>query len=253
MRTDLPTLIGINEECRGIILDMVLQNKARGWDDNILDEFVSPIHLRIPRIPGEDKDTPQYIISKDRIHIGNVNTLLVCRQLYSEGSHVLYGRNSFVSYNFLQLKYRLPAVIGRRNMGYIRKVTVGLPMKHKRSKPTAYLGGFLEFLKDKLPNLSELPITTQFDRFEKAFVADGIETRTGEEYRAMLHTSAWITCRHPQLKKAIWLVESGGIKFSPLIGRVNSDGDLVMCARNDVEKDECISDKISENLINHSG
>jgi hypothetical protein len=42
-------------------------------------------------------------------------------------------------------------------------------------------------------------------------------SRISEEYRALLNTSAWITCRHPQLKKAIWLVESGGTLKVPLL------------------------------------
>lgn len=220
-------LLGINHECREIILDMVLQNKAQAWIETTIDDDVLPINLRIPRIPREDDHIPQFRISKDRIHIGNVNILLVCHQLYSEGTQILYGRNSFVSYNFPQLKYRLPAVIGRRNMRLIRKVTLGLPMKHKRDDPALYLGGFLEFLKEKLPNLSDLTLTTQFGRLDSPFVDDGTITRVSEEHRAMLNTAVWITCRHPQLKKAIWLAESGGILRTPLPGVPGDEYDPV--------------------------
>lgn len=242
-RTASTTLLDLSVECRGLILDMVLQNKARVWDDRILDENVSPIHLHIPRIPGEGEDTPRYTISKDRIHIGNVKIILVCRQLYSEGVEVLYGRNSFVSYNFPQLKYRLPAVVGRRNMRLIRRVTLGLPMKHKRGEPTAYLGGFLEFLKDKIPNLVELTLTTQFGRFGGPFVDDGINTRIGEEYRAMLNTSAWVTCRHPRLKKAIWLAESGGIPFKLYPGGDDSDDDYFLSPKSGADEEFGHSDE----------
>ncbi len=99
-------------------------------------------------------------------------------------------------------------------MRYIRKVTLGLPNKHKRNA-TIYLGGFLEFLKEKLPNLSELSLTTRSGRYGRSFVRHSNNTRIGDEYRAMLNTSAWVTFRHPQLKKAISLVESGGILSVP--------------------------------------
>ena len=43
----------------------------------------------------------------------------------------------------------------------------------------------------------------------------------------MLHTSVWITCRHPQFKKAIWLVESGGVEplFSRSVAIFGNDSD----------------------------
>jgi hypothetical protein len=204
-------LLGIPLICRLMALEMVLQNKARMWKDTVIDHDVSHIYLRIPHILGEGDAVPRYTISSDRIHIGNIKILLVCRQLYSEGIQVLYGGNSLVSYNFSQLKHRLPAVIGRQNMKFIQWVTLGLLMKHKRDDPIAYLGGFLEFLKEKLPNLSELTLTSQFGPRERPFVKNGINTRIGEGYRAMLNTSAWFTYRHPTLKRAIWLAKSGGL------------------------------------------
>jgi hypothetical protein len=209
-----PSLLGIDQQCRDLILDMVLLNKSGPWDDNIIDPNIEPVHLSIPWV-GESNTSPSpYKISNVRIHVCNVNILRACHQLCLEGKVVLYGRNSFVSYNFPQLKYRLHTVIGRSNMSLIKHVTIGLPMKHKRD-PTPYLGGFLEFFKEKLPNLIELTLTTQFWRSDNVLDRQSDNTRFGEEYRAMLNTSAWVTCRHPQLKKAVWLVESGGIKRVP--------------------------------------
>lgn len=101
-------------------------------------------------------------------------------------------------------------------MKHIQRVTIGLPMKHKRD-PTPFLGGFLEFFKERLPNLTELNLTTQFNRFDEPLMRYSTNTRIGEEFPAMLNTSAWFTCRHPQLKKAIWLVESGGTMRVPPI------------------------------------
>lgn len=226
--TVAPTLLGIPQDCRETILEMILQNKPLAWNDTVIDDEVPVIQLNIPRVSGEDTRVPQYTISKDKIRVGNVKILAVCRQLHSEGAPIPYGRNSFVSYSFPHLKFRLSAVIGCRNMKFIRKLTLGLPLKHK-SDPTIHLGGFLEFLKEKLPNLSELVLTTQFSRLGKVFVKNSADTRLGEEYRAMLNTSAWITCRHPQLRKAIWLAASGPVwklhVFTPVLreGEIGSD------------------------------
>lgn len=219
-----PTLPGIDAQCREMILEMLLQNKVRCWNDTIIDSEVAPIELQIPYVGENDEVTYKYVISKGRIIIGNVNILRVCRQLYCEGSAILYGHNAFVSYNFPQLKHRFHGIIGRKNMKLIRKLTIGLPMKHKREEPVKCLGGFLEFLKEKLPSLCELTVTTQWERFERPFFDKLTNTRMGEEYRAMLNTSAWITCRHPLLKKAVWLVESGVVWSPPPYGMAGMAG-----------------------------
>jgi hypothetical protein len=187
------SFMSINQHCRDIIRQIMLQNKARSCDSTIMDHDVEPISLRIPRVPGEDADVPRYTISNTRIHNGNVNILLVSRQLCSEGTEVLYGRNSFVSYNFPQLKHRLPAVVSCRNMRLIRKVTLGPPMKHKRAEPTAYLGGFLEFLKEKLPNLSDMTLTTQFNHIRRTPTNFGDRAKEslklGMEVQALMGTT----------------------------------------------------------------
>lgn len=210
-----------------MILKMLLENKSQAWDDDIVDKDVQPIYLHIPWVGDNGGSASQYKISSGRINIGNVNVLRTCRQLRWEGAHILYGHNAFISYNFPQLKYRLHTIIGRTNMKLIQRVTIGLPMKHKRD-PTPFLGGFLEFFKERLPNLAELNLTTQFNRFDKPLMRNSNNTRIGEEFRAMLNTSAWVTCRHPRLKKAVWLVESGGTMRVPLINWamvVNTDVD----------------------------
>jgi hypothetical protein len=195
---------------------MLLQNKSGVWEDYVVNPEVQPIHLSIPWVGDHGNTGLPYKISTIRLFIGNVNILLACRQLYMEGRHILYGRNPFVSYNFPQLKYRLPPIIGRQNMKLIRKVTIGVPVKHKRD-PAPYLGGFLEFFKEKLPNLVELSLTTHFTKFDRPLIKDSDNSRINEEFRAMLHTSAWMTCKHPLLKKAIWMVESGGMSRVPLL------------------------------------
>jgi hypothetical protein len=210
------SLLGINRECRDLILEMLLQNKSGPWSGNVVNHEVEPIHLSIPWVGDHGNTGSPYKISTIRLFIGNVNILLACRQLCMEGRHMLYGRNSFISYNFPQLKYRLPPIIGRENMRLIRKVSIGVPVKYKRD-PAPYLGGFLEFLKEKLPNVVELNLTTKFYLFDRPLIKGSNNSRVSEEIRAMLHTSAWITCKHPLLKKAIWLVESGGTLRSPLI------------------------------------
>lgn len=210
------TLLSFPRDCRDLVLEMLLLNRSQIWNDDTIDANVQPIPLHIPWVGNSGVSTSPYTISMDRIHIGNVAVLRVCRQLCSEGRCIMYGRNSFVSYNFPQFKYRLHTVIGKQNMKLMQRVTIGMPMKHKRD-PTLYLGGFLEFFKEKLPNLTELNLTTQFSRFDDPLNRQSLNTRFGEEYRAMLNTSAWITCRHPQLKKAIWLVQSGGIIPEPWV------------------------------------
>lgn len=210
-------LLSIPQDCRDIILEMVLLNREEEWDNNVIDYEVEPIKLSIPWV-GDDEGphSSPYKITDRSICIGNVGILRACRQLYLEGRYILYGRNSFISYNFPQLKYRLHRVIGRENMNIIEKLTIGLPMKHKQD-PTPYLGGFLEFLKERLPNLTELNLTVQFYRFDRPLTRGSNISRVDEETRAMLNTSAWITCRHQKLKKAIWLVESGGIRGGRLL------------------------------------
>jgi hypothetical protein len=217
------TIFSISEHCREVIFEMLLQNKPRAWKDNVVDHEVSAIRLHIPRSPEFDNGAPRYEISKYKMHIGNVNILRVCRRFCSEGLPILYGRNSFESYHFPHLKYRLSAIISRKNMALIQKITLGLPMKHKRD-PAFHLGGFCEFLKEKLPNLVELNLTTEFWRSDKSFANDGTRARVGDEHRAMLNTSAWITCRHPKLEKAIWLVESGGVIEGPVV--ITDEDDL---------------------------
>ena len=128
------TLLGILQECREIILEMLLQNKSSYWNDKIIDRHVKPIRLSIPWVRNADAASPYRIISRNSLFIGNVQILQVCHQLCSEGKYVLYGSNSFESYNFPKLKYRLHAVIGRQNMSLIQKVTIVLPMKHKRTR-----------------------------------------------------------------------------------------------------------------------
>jgi hypothetical protein len=95
-------------------------------------------------------------------------------------------------------------------MDLIQKMEIRLPAKHRRNQE-AYPGVFLKFLKEKPPNLFELILKTNFWHSGNTVVGDRVKSRTGKEYRAMLHTSAWITCRQSLLKKAIWVVESGGV------------------------------------------
>ena len=242
-------LLGIPQECRDMILKMLLENKAQAWDDHIIDKDVQPIYLHIPWVGDNGVSASPYKISGDRINIGNVNVLRACHQLRWEGAHILYGHNAFVTYNFPQLKYRLHTIIGRTNMKHIQRVTIGLPMKHKRD-PTPFLGGFLEFFKERLPNLTELNLTTQFYRFDKPLMRYSTNTRIGEEFRAMLNTSAWITCRHPRLKKAIWLVESGGTMRVPLINWamvVNTDVDDGVSDSNEHGSESEYADNQSDN------
>jgi hypothetical protein len=108
---------------------------------------------------------------------------------------------------------RVPDIIGRQNVDLIRKMEIRLPTKHRRN-PETYPGVFLNFLKEKPPNLFELILKTSFWHSGNTVVGDRVKIRTGKEYRAMLNTSAWITCRHSLLKKAVWLVESGGVYFN---------------------------------------
>lgn len=134
------SLLDIPQDCRDLVLEMVLLNRSQVWEDNLIDAKVQPIPLHIPWVGGSETSSSPYKISMERIHIGNVSILLVCRQLYSEGRYIMYSRNSFVSYNFPQLKYRLQTVIGKQNMKMIQRVTIGMPMKHKRD-PILYLAG----------------------------------------------------------------------------------------------------------------
>ncbi len=94
-----------------MILETVLQNKAQAWDDTVVDYKVVPIRLHIPRVAGEDANVAQYTVSTGKIHIGNVNILLLCHQVCPEGSKILYGRNSFESYKFPQPKFRAACLL----------------------------------------------------------------------------------------------------------------------------------------------
>jgi hypothetical protein len=111
-----PSLLGLHRECRDIILEMLLQNKSQAWEDKVINNDVQPIHLSIPWVGEHGTSGSPYKISTIRIITGNINILLVCRQLCMEGTHILYGRTSFIWYNFPQLKYQLPPIIGRNNI-----------------------------------------------------------------------------------------------------------------------------------------
>lgn len=84
-----PNLLSINLECREMILEMLLQNKVRCWNDAVIDNEVVPIELHIPYVGENDEVIYKYVISKTRIAIGNINMIRVCRQLHFEGCAIL--------------------------------------------------------------------------------------------------------------------------------------------------------------------
>ena len=142
---------------------------------------------------------------------GATRIFSACRRIHNEAARVLYGSSSFSSFNATGFREQfVPRQVGRINASYIRELTLGMPESLKVDPNTA-LPNFLNLFCDTMPNLQTLDFITRFQIF--GIIGNDqskAETykRTKEE-RAMLNTAAWITLRHPKLKKVIWLARSG--------------------------------------------
>ena len=142
---------------------------------------------------------------------GGTSIFLVCRQLRNEAARILYGSTSFSSFNATGLREQfVPHQMGRDNASCIRRLTLGVPESLKVVPDTA-LPHFLDLFCDAMPNLQTLDFTTRFKLFSILHndLEKGEPCSWIKEQRAMLNTAAWITLRHPKLKKAIWLAKSG--------------------------------------------
>ena len=84
----------------------------------------------------------------------------------------------------------LPKVIRSFNAAHMKSITFGLPETLINS--TKDLADFLDFLCVDLKGLQCLHLTTQL-----------------MAHRGLLHTGAWVTLRHPLLKRFVWFGDSG--------------------------------------------
>ena len=143
---------------------------------------------------------------------GCVAILRVCRQIFEESFPALYQHNVFRTYNvrgfdgsFINNPKR---GIGKDKAAMIKHVTFGVPEPVKFD-PQNHLGEFLDFVCGDLKGLDSMTLRVRFRTLMPDPVA-WTDHDWPDERRGMLNTAAWVTKRHPTLKKATWLAHSGG-------------------------------------------
>lgn len=153
-----------------------------------------------------DMDWPRHMwIERRYAAVAGFNIMLTCRALANEGMSVLYEQNHYVTLQPLRFLVRFSAVV-RAKFQQLRYLTMGLPSELKLT--TTHLPKFLDLVCDGMLNLRYLCLTSEYPHLGKPLVVDWEETyREFQEERALLHTAAWVTLRHPNLCEAVWSYE----------------------------------------------
>ena len=153
------------------------------------------IHVNYTRLSMNHEKYERGYGKLHTVHVGlpkgSINIMLTCSHLRDEAARVLYGALTIRSFNMRGFRgHFLPRVIGRFNAAHIKSITFGLPETLIES--TEDLPDFLDFLCVDLKGLQCLHLTTKF-----------------MAQRGLLHTGAWVTLRHPLLKRFVWFGASG--------------------------------------------
>ena len=224
-----PNLLGINFDCRLIILDCLLVNRSRRVividkkqkdfgevelegpaQDINFTEYGHLAHVSSPSIPG----TTNQKRTKAPTSIAGAQILRVCRQLYREGVPVLYGKNSFVAHNIRDFN-STPRMCLKLNTLSIKKLTSSISIKNTNHVDIKLLF-YIEFLEQKLPSLCELTLMSEFDNPHRQWHVNPAHTRLEVEHRAILYTAAYIALHHATLRTAIWDARSGRMSLDEL-------------------------------------
>ena len=207
-------LMGIPPEIRDDIYRLLLVSHSR-----IIVSFVV-------------KPYPHLSLKRNRhIRIGGknaVSVLRVCKLAYLEATKVLYSRNTFYSFDVRDFRscfiQHVHTGIGLVNAALIRKADFAIPVRVKHF-PDVHLKAFASDFCKNLKGLRQLTLSAgeeihwfTDERRPPASSQQLISQRCGQERRILLLAVAWITKRHPVLKKAIWKADNGG-SISLLLGR----------------------------------
>ena len=127
-------------------------------------------------------------------NIDSLALLRTCKQISLEAAEALYGNHRFSAVHFVPFRTKFAPTIGVVNTAHIKVLHLGCQVAYQSNQSSGWFPQFLTFIAEELTGLQDLTLS------ENSYIYGDYPWA---RFRIMW-TAAWITLRHPQLKRAIW-------------------------------------------------